>query len=242
MLAVLLDPEKTPLKALPPLCRILAESPVDFVLVGGSGYLADTGAFVRCLKEQMDKPVLLFPGDMSQFTPAADALLLLALLSGRNAEYLIGQHVKAAMAIRESGIETLPTGYILVDGGRTSSVERASRTRALTAPEEIAVTAVAAEQAGKRLVYLEAGSGAETPVSIGIIRQVRTLISCPLIVGGGICSVTQMQAAFRAGADIVVIGNHFEQHPADIRLFAETKEQSNRPSTQHTSSSTQHTS
>ncbi len=135
---------------------------------------------------------------------------------------LIGSQVRAARRVRESGIETIPMGYILIDGGRLSSVEKASETRAIPATdtEQIIDTALAAELLGMQCVYLEAGSGAATPVAADTIREVRKAIALPLIVGGGICTLQQMQAAYAAGADIVVIGNHFEQHPEQIPLFA----------------------
>ncbi len=223
MLAVLLDPEKTCIYDLPMVCGYIANSKVDFVFVGGSTDSDSMDAFIIALKKHISIPVILFPGSPSQFTPAADALLFLSLLSGRNPEMLIGSQVRAARWVRESGIETIPMGYILVDGGRLSSVEQASETRAIAATDttQIVDTALAAELLGMHCVYLEAGSGAAIPVATDTIREVRKTIALPLIVGGGICTPEQMQAAYEAGADIVVIGNHFEQYPEEIPLFAE---------------------
>ncbi len=228
MLAVLLDPEKTSLSDLPMLCTYLAQSAIDFIFIGGSTGSQSIDEFVKQLSIincQLSIPIVLFPGSPEQVTPEADALLFLSLLSGRNAEMLIDSQVRAARKVRESGIETIPMGYILIDGGRESSVEKASGTRALPAEDvEIIVdTALAGELLGMRTIYLEAGSGAKTPVAIETIERVRRAISVPLIVGGGIRSVEGMKAAFEAGADIVVIGNYFEERPEDIPLFAANK-------------------
>ncbi len=238
MLAVLLDPEKTQTSDLPALCTYLTQSPIDFIFIGGSTdaqspTTQSIDTFVRTLKKEFavqSSPLyggirgglVLFPGSLHQFTPEADALLFLSLLSGRNPEMLIGSQVRAARRVRQSGIETISMGYILIDGGRLSSVEKASDTRAIPATDvnQIVDTALAAELLGMQSVYLEAGSGAATPVATDTIRKVREAISLPLIVGGGICTPEQMQAAYAAGADLVVIGNHFERHPDQIPLFA----------------------
>lgn len=218
MLAVLIDPEKADVSRLDSLCARLNEGQPDFIFVGGS-----TGTQIEqvvvSLKQHTDIPVVLFPGNVSQFTPTADALLVLSLLSSRNPAFLIGAQVKAARKILDSGIDTLSVGYILVDGGRRSSVERATGSEPLTKTEEILNTAIAAELLGFRSVYLEAGSGASTPVSVNTIRAVRECLRVPLIVGGGIRTTEQMLDAFAAGADLVVIGNHFESHPEQIPLF-----------------------
>ena len=163
-------------------------------------------------------PVVLFPGNVSQVTAEADALLFLSLLSGRNAEMLVGQQVRAAEAVKQAAIETIPMGHILVDGGRETAVARVSGTRPIAqeAVDEIVHTAMAAEMMGKQLVYLEAGSGALQPVREEVIRAVRAAISCPLIVGGGIRSIEEMQCAYHAGADIVVVGNWLEEHPEEL--------------------------
>ncbi len=228
MFAVLLDPEKTPISSLPQLCTYLSQSHIDFIFVGGSTDSTSIDTFIKALKVQLSNvqcpvsSIILFPGSLHQFTPEADALLFLSLLSGRNPEMLIGSQVRAARKIRQSGIETISMGYILVEGGRLSSVEKASDTRAISATDinQIVDTALAAEMLGMQSVYLEAGSGAATPVAPSTIGEVRKHISIPLIVGGGICTPQQMQEAYEAGADIVVIGNHFEQHPEQIPLFA----------------------
>ncbi len=220
-LALLLDPEKANLDALP----ISKEVHPDYIFVGGSTG-GGTSDFVRSLKsaisnQQLEIPVILFPGNASQFTPEADAILYLSLLSGRNPEWLVGQQIRAARTVRNSGIESIPTAYILIDGGVETSTIRVSGTQPIPSDriDEIVDTAIAAELMGKKLIYLEAGSGAKIPVSTEIIRAVRTRTSVPLIVGGGIRTPEAMQAAYAAGANIVVIGNHFEQHPKDLGLF-----------------------
>lgn len=225
-LAVLFDPEKTPIDALPCLCQLIKEGRTDMILVGGSGYHHSTDNFVSTLKHLVPTiPIILFPGSPAQFSPLADALLLLSLISGRNAELLIGQHVANAQRIRQSNIETIPTGYILVDGGKECTTETVSGTRAIAQNDltQITDTAIAGELLGLRLIYLEAGSGAKTPVKKDIIQKVREAVSVPLIVGGGIRSIQEMHNAFDAGADVVVVGNHFEQQPEDIVCFGQHK-------------------
>ena len=222
MLAVLIDPEKADASRLDALCPLINDANPDFLFVGGS-----TGTqieeVVRALRQRTSVPVVLFPGNVSQFTPTADALLVLSLLSSRNPEFLIGAQVRAARAIQDSGIDTLSVGYILVDGGRASSVQQTTGSEPLTKTDDILATAVAAELLGFQSVYLEAGSGAKTPVSVSVIEAVRAKLRIPLIVGGGIRTTEQMLAAYRAGADIVVIGNHFESHPEQIPLFCHAR-------------------
>jgi putative glycerol-1-phosphate prenyltransferase len=220
LLAVLVDPDKRDrYSALLPYLR-----EVDLVLVGGS-----TGTqieeCVALLRQHTSAPLVLFPGNTAQFTPMADALLFLTLLNSRRAEVLIEPHVQSAITIRQSGIETIPMGYILVDGDRQSAVERVSGCTPIArqAVTDVVSHAVAGQLLGKQLIYIEAGSGAKTPVSIDIIRAVRQAVDLPLIVGGGVTSEEQMLAAFSAGANIVVIGNHFEQHPEDLPRFLQAK-------------------
>jgi putative glycerol-1-phosphate prenyltransferase len=175
------------------------------------------------LKDETKASVILFPGNASQFSTKADALLYLSLLSGRNAEFLIGQHITSAISIKKTNIEVIPTGYILIDGDKTSSVEYISNTRPIPRDKkEIArSTAIAGELLGMKLIYLEAGSGAVTPVPTDMIDFVSQELSLPLIVGGGIKTTEQLTAAFNAGADIVVVGNIFESNPKKISEFVE---------------------
>ena len=220
-LALLLDPEKADLNVLP----ITSEVHPDYIFVGGSTG-GDTTAFVRALKSQITNykpqiPIVLFPGNSSQFTPEADAVLFLSLLSGNNPEYLVSQQIKSARAIYDSQIDFVPTAYILIDGGVETSTMRVTGTKPLD-PKDIDLivdTCIAAELMGKTAIYLEAGSGALNPVSPEIIKSVQEHTSVTLIVGGGIRTPEAMNAAYTAGADIVVIGNHFESHPEELKSF-----------------------
>ena len=224
-LAILLDPEKADLSALP----ITPDCHPDYIFVGGSTG-GDTTPFVRALREKLSivncqLSIILFPGNASQFTPEADAILYLSLLSGDNPEYLVHQQVRAARAIHGSSITVIPTAYILIDGGVETSTMRVTGTKPLKPSnlQTIIDTCIAAELMGKKAIYLEAGSGAQIPVSPDIIREVRKNTSIPLIVGGGIRTPEAMQAAYSAGADIVVIGNHFESHPEELQKFLSAK-------------------
>jgi len=221
MLAILLDPDQCRGRVLSSTISALKTDMPDFIFVGGSLTVSSTESLIDILREETKATVILFPGNAAQFTPKADALLNLSLLSGRNAEFLIGQHVNSAIAIKNSGMEMIPTAYLLIDGGKTSSVEYMSNTRPIPRDKkEIALsTAVAGELLGMRMVYLEAGSGAKIPVSQEMISYVRDGLSLPLIVGGGIKSIPDLENAFEAGADLVVVGNIFESHPEKIAEF-----------------------
>lgn len=220
-IALLLDPEKADLSRL----VITDEVRPDFIFVGGSTG-GDTTEFVRELKSQISNlkspiPVVLFPGNSSQFTYEADAVLFLSLLSGNNPEYLVGQQIRSARAIHDSHLDFVPTAYVLIDGGVETSTMRVTATQPIpqTDVNRIVDVCLAAELMGKQLIYLEAGSGAKTPVSADIIRAVKNAVSVPLVVGGGIRTPEAMNAAFDAGASIVVIGNHFEEHPEALKDF-----------------------
>lgn len=220
-IALLLDPEKADLSRL----VITDEVRPDFIFVGGSTG-GDTTEFVRELKSQISNlkspiPVVLFPGNSSQFTYEADAVLFLSLLSGNNPEYLVGQQIRSARTIHDSHLDFVPTAYVLIDGGVETSTMRVTATQPIpqTDVNRIVDVCLAAELMGKQLIYLEAGSGAKTPVSADIIRAVKNAVSVPLVVGGGIRTPEAMNAAFDAGASIVVIGNHFEEHPEALKDF-----------------------
>ncbi|MDT0641201.1 geranylgeranylglyceryl/heptaprenylglyceryl phosphate synthase [Zunongwangia sp. F363] len=211
-LCILVDPDKF---ANEKAGFFLKSLPVEtsFIFVGGSTVAAcKTEATVKALKEHTHLPILLFPGDYTQITEEADGILFLSLLSGRNPEYLIGQQIKSVSCLRSSNLEIIPTGYILIDGGKESAVKRVSKT--LPLPQEkvqlIVDTALAGQYLGKQLIYLEAGSGANFPVSEEIIAAVRNAIDIPLIAGGGIRNTLQLQKSYEAGADLVVIGTAFE--------------------------------
>lgn len=221
MLAVLLDPDQCHGSVLSSTVAALKTDIPDFIFVGGSHTIKSIDSLIELLKDEINTNIVLFPGNASQFNPNAHALLYLSLLSGRNAEFLIGQHVSSAVAIKESNVEVMPTGYLLIDGGKPTSVEYISNTRPIPSDKkEIALsTCVAGELLGMKLIYLEAGSGAINPVPAEMIEYVRAGLSLPLIVGGGIKTTLQLKEAFDAGADIVVVGNVFETTPAKISEF-----------------------
>jgi phosphoglycerol geranylgeranyltransferase len=222
MLAVLIDPDQCRGSVLAGTVAVLKSHVPDFIFVGGSHMLTGSvDSLIELLKDEVKTNVVLFPGNAAQFSTNADALLYLSLLSGRNAEFMIGQHITSSIAIKKTNMEVIPTGYLLIDGGKPSSVEYISNTRPIPRDKkEIALsTAVAAELLGMRMVYLEAGSGANLPVLQEMIEYVSAGLSLPLIVGGGIKTTAQMKAAFDAGADIVVVGNAFESDPTRIAEF-----------------------
>ncbi len=220
-LAVLLDPEKADLEAL-----VISEScHPDYFFVGGSTG-GDTTAFIEDLRFKISNfrleiPIILFPGNAAQFSDAADGILFLSLLSGDNPEYLVGQQIRSARRVRESEVEVIPTAYVLIDGGVETSTMKVTGTKPLDPDdmETIVDTCIAAELMGKKTIYLEAGSGAKNPVPAEVIRAVREKTDVTLIVGGGIRTPEAMNAAYEAGADVVVIGNHFEENPDEIELF-----------------------
>ncbi|MDP4239142.1 MAG: geranylgeranylglyceryl/heptaprenylglyceryl phosphate synthase [Bacteroidota bacterium] len=221
MLAVLLDPDQCRGSILASTVATLKTNTPDFIFVGGSHTVNSIDSLIDLLKEEIKTNIVLFPGNALQFSSNADALLYLSLVSGRNADFLIGQHISSAVAIKKSKVEVIPTGYLLVDGGKPTSVEYISNTRPIPRDKkEIALsTAVAAELLGMKLIYLEAGSGANTPVPIEMIEYVKAGLSLPLIVGGGIKSTDELKDAFDAGADMVVVGNIFETFPTKIAEF-----------------------
>lgn len=223
--AVLVDPDKANKEYLKDLIQY-AQNGVDFFLVGGSLLQEDNFEKTICfLKEKTQIPVYIFPGNMLQVSSKADGILLLSLISGRNPEFLIGHHVLASSAIKRANIEIIPTGYILIDGGSTTSVEYMSNTKPIpvTKSDIIAATALAGEQLGMKAIYLEAGSGAINNVRSEIIKKVKQSIDIPLIVGGGIKTPEDMAEAFLAGANIVVMGTAIEQNPSIIEKCLEMK-------------------
>ncbi len=215
--AMLIDPDKTRPEYGPVLARKCAEARVDYLLVGGSLVLnyAHFEAFIRNFKAACNIPVLLFPGAPAQVTPEADGLLYLSLVSGRNPELLIGQHVVSAPAVRASGLEVLSTGYIVVDGGRPTTVSYMSGSAPVPAnkPDIALCTAWASELLGHHLLYLDAGSGALDPVSADMICLVAGQTRNPLFVGGGMRTPQAAAGAAAAGATIVVVGDVLETAP-----------------------------
>lgn len=224
-LAVLVDPDRYDTGKLKMVAELSNENHVDFFLVGGSLTFTSIDDTIAELKKWTKLPVILFPGNVMQVSGLADGILFISLISGRNPEFLIGQHVVAAPEIRKSGIEVLPTAYILIENGKRTSVEYMSSTVPIPAskPEIAIATAMAGEMLGFRLIYLEAGSGASQTVGLNLISGVRKNISCPLLVGGGIRSGGQLTDIYAAGADIVVAGNAIEENPELIIELGQKK-------------------
>jgi putative glycerol-1-phosphate prenyltransferase len=215
-LALLIDPDKAATKGLEHTLNIANETGVDLIFVGGS-LLSEhqIGKCITTIKGNTDADVVLFPGSPSQIHEAADALFFLSLISGRNADLLIGRHVEAAPFLRQSSLEVIPTGYMLVDGGTPTTASYISNSQPIpyNKPDIAACTAMAGELLGLRLIYMDCGSGAARPVSTEMITKVKRSVSIPLIVGGGIRTQEELSAEFNAGADIAVIGNAVEQNP-----------------------------
>ncbi|MBD0830981.1 geranylgeranylglyceryl/heptaprenylglyceryl phosphate synthase [Aestuariibaculum sediminum] len=214
LLAVLIDPDKFPLENVSNFIKKVNTSIATHIFVGGSTVADEvTEILVENIKRYTSLPVVLFPGDVTQITNRVDALLFLSLISGRNPEYLIGKHINSVSKLRGSGLEIIPTGYLLIENGKETAVQRVTKTKPLPIGniQNIVDTAKAGELLGMKLIYLEAGSGAIHPVTSEIIKAVKTELSVPLIVGGGIKTIQQLETAYSAGADMVVIGTAFEQ-------------------------------
>lgn len=212
----MLDPDKIEQNVLSDLLITISKSSVDFFLVGGS-LVTDYvhREVIATVRRYCQIPIILFPGNPLHIEPSADAILFLSLISGRNPEFLIGQHVIAAPLLKKSGLEILPTGYMLVDSGTQTTVSYISGTMPLPhdKPGVAACTAMAGEMLGLKLIYLDAGSGARYPVSPDMIAAVRAVVDLPVLVGGGINSGEKAYEALKAGADLIVIGNGIEKNP-----------------------------
>ena len=214
--AVLIDPDKVRLGNMDRVLDLAVEAGVDYFFIGGS--LIVNNMLDQCLesiRERCHIPMILFPGNSFQLSYRADAVLFLSLISGRNADLLIGNHVIAAPYLKLSPLEILPTGYMLIDGGKPTTVSYMSNTSPIPAgKEDIAVcTAIAGEFLGLRLLFMDAGSGALTPISTEMIEAVSGSISIPLIVGGGIKTPEKVQQNVQAGADLIVVGDAIEKNP-----------------------------
>jgi putative glycerol-1-phosphate prenyltransferase len=225
LLAILIDPDKVVWADLKDLINKINQSPATHIFIGGS--LVETNRIdelIIRLKKKVDLPIVLFPGNPSQISKEADAILFLSLISGRNSDYLIGHQVKAAPILKRTQLEIIPTGYILIDGGNETAVERVSKTEPLdrTNLELVLATAQAGEMLGNKLIYLEAGSGAKQAVPLEMIDLISKNTEIPLIVGGGIVDLLGIQNAYDSGADLVVIGTAFER---DFDFFERTKQQ-----------------
>jgi phosphoglycerol geranylgeranyltransferase len=216
-IAILIDPDKVEEPShLNQLINLASENCVDFFFVGGSLVTTiNLSEVVKQIKQNVTIPVILFPGNSMQIDSSADAILFLSLISGRNPELLIGQHVIAAPVIRNTKLEVIPTGYMLINSGRTTSVAYISNTMPI--PDDkyslAACTAMAGEMLGLQAIYIDAGSGAEKEISARMIASVRKAINVPLIVGGGINTSQKAFKALEAGADMIVIGNALEKEP-----------------------------
>lgn len=221
--AVLIDPDKVDHGKLEQIIRLSLAAKVDYFLVGGSLVISNyLDECVQFIKRNCSIPVLLFPGSSSQVSKYADALLYLSLISGRNPELLIGQHVVSAPAIKKSGLEIMSTGYMVIDGGAPTTVSYISNATPLPADKnEIAMcTAMAGEMLGMKLIYMDAGSGAKIPITESMIELVSKNIEVPLIIGGGIKEAEKAYLNCKAGADVIVVGNAIEKDESLIMEIA----------------------
>jgi phosphoglycerol geranylgeranyltransferase len=222
--AVLIDPDKVSVAQLDELVTKCNDAKVDYIFLGGSLVITDN--LDDCslqIKKNSDIPVILFPGSPAQLSRHADALLYLSLISGRNAELLIGQHVVSAPAVKQSGLEVIPTGYMVIDGGAPTTVSYISNAAPIPADkDDIALcTAMAGEMLGKKLIYMDAGSGARKPITENMIHTVSSNIDIPLIIGGGIKDPEKAYLNCKAGADVIVIGNAIEKGEALVKEIAD---------------------
>jgi putative glycerol-1-phosphate prenyltransferase len=227
MLSVLIDPDKNgDEKSFASFLQKCENAGVDFLFVGGSllidGRIDRT---IETIKENCNAPIVLFPGDVMQVHPKADALLFLSLISGRNAELLIGKQVAAAPIIKQANLEAISTGYILVDCGKATTASYISQTFPVPyeKPEIAAITALTGEMLGMKLIYADGGSGAQKPIDVKMIEAIRKNITVPLIIGGGISDFSAAEKAWDAGADMVVMGTAFEKNPELISEFSKRK-------------------
>ena len=219
LLAILIDPDKVSMESSSNLIQKINQSPATHILVGGSSFDGThLDELIIELKSKTNLPILLFPGNPSQISDKADGILFLTLLSGRNPDYLIEHQVNAVPILNKTNLEVISTGYILIESGNETAVERVSQTKPLNRnnPEYALQTAQAGEFIGNKIIYLEAGSGAQLSVPTAMIALVSKNINIPLIVGGGIRSKAEIEKAYNAGADIVVIGTALEN---DINFF-----------------------
>ena len=215
LLAVLLDPDKIILGDLQRLISKINQSPATHIFIGGSLVQTDIlDQLILKIKESCSLPIVLFPGNPSQISDQADGILFLSLLSGRNPDYLIEHQVKAAPILKKTQLEIISTGYILIESGAETAVERISKTKPIDRENSslVLATAQAGEMLGNKLIYLEAGSGAKQAVPLNTIELVSRNTEIPLIVGGGIVSLQGIEKAHKSGADLVVIGTAFENN------------------------------
>lgn len=220
---VLIDPDKVRLGKISKVLELSMEAGVDYFFIGGSLVVNDMLDYVlKSMKEMCHIPMILFPGNSHQLSYKADAILFLSLISGRNADLLIGKHVITAPFLKVSPLEIISTGYMLIDGGIMTSVQYMSNTSPIPAnKDDIALcTAMAGEMLGLKQIYMDAGSGAKNPISESMIKTVSSAINIPLIIGGGISTPEKAAANAKAGADILVVGNAIEKDPQLIMDIA----------------------
>ena len=221
--AILADPDKTAPAEMHILARYCNESKVDYLLMGGSLLMAHQMELcIQTFRSESDIPVILFPGSPAQVTPMADAILYLSLLSGRNAELLIGQHVVSAPLVKASGLEVIATGYILIDGGVQTTVSYISNAMPIPAdkPDIALCTAWAGEMQGKHVIYLDAGSGARNAICKNTIHKISSQLQIPLLVGGGIKTPEKVLENCKAGANLIIVGNAIEKDKTLINEMA----------------------
>ncbi len=225
-LLLLIDPDKFNAQRIQQIGNMIKGRSVPFIVVGGSMISSPISPVVKAIKEVLQLPIILYPGSPTHLTEGADGLFLLSMISGRNPDLLIGHHVTAAPLLKQMNIEIISTGYMLIDGGCTTSVEYISQTRPIPANKsDIAVaTAMAGEMLGLKMIYMDAGSGAKNPIPTEMIANVRENISLPMLIGGGIKTAQQLKAAYSAGADMVIIGNALEKNPDLLNEMLEVAE------------------
>lgn len=222
--AVLLDPDKIRLKQFDKTLQLAIDSNVDYFFIGGSLIVSDMlDNTLESIKKETDIPMILFPGNSFQLSYRADALLFLSLISGRNAELLIGKHVVVAPYLKLSPLEIMPTGYMLIDGGVPTTVTYMSNSSPIPAnkPDIAASTALAGQFLGLKLIFMDAGSGAQNPIHTDMIEAVSNTIDIPLIVGGGIKTPEKALENIKAGADLIVIGDIIEKEPSLLPELAD---------------------
>lgn len=223
MFAVLIDPDKMSDGDVKSTTLLCDKAGVDFIFTGGSLLTDDSfSQCIRIIKKHTQIPVVIFPGNTMQISPDADAILFLSLISGRNADMLIGKHVISAPILKKSGIEVIPTGYMLIESGKLTSVMYMSNTVPIPRDKDdiACCTALAGEMLGLKLLFLDAGSGAKQTVSNTMISKVRKSVTIPIITGGGISKPQEALAACKAGADIIVMGNAIEKNTGVIAEVA----------------------
>jgi phosphoglycerol geranylgeranyltransferase len=228
--AVLIDPDKLRLKKLGSVIELAKKYKVDYFFIGGSLIVNDMlDKVLSSIREACDIPMILFPGNSYQLSYRADGILFLSLISGRNAELLIGNHVITAPFLKISPLEVIPTGYMLIDGGVPTTVSYISNTQPIPSNKnDIAIsTALAGELLGLKTIFMDAGSGAQNPVPSAMIKAVREVIDVPIIIGGGIRTADKIMENLEAGADVIVIGDAIESEPEKMEAYSRVFEEFN---------------